>query len=551
MSESIHGSVGTRAAPFSRLVAPRRWPFDDDALFALTQLMDRPDDVGDGPDAEENLFVPAGYTYLGQFVDHDLTLDTTSNLKPDQPSTPTNLRTAAFDLDCVYGDGPSSQPYLYLGDGATLRTGKTIDDPSQPDLLRNTDANGQIDPAGRAIIGDKRNDENSIVSQIQLAFIRFHNQVVAELKQRTPALDGGALFAAARQEVTWTYQRMLLEDFLPRIVAADVRGPFVADWAERGDAAYRLFVPELRDRMPIEFAGAAYRFGHSMVRVGYRLNAQTALPVFNFAGESKDSLTGFQPLPANHVIDDWGRFFPAPDQKALWPGVAVPVNEGAPQVKLKDGGRTGVRLQFAYKIDPNLTGPLGNLPARISGFDGSTPRRIPGDQGPALSLLNLRRGNVFQLASGQSVAAALGNAGGDLHVADLKVRVPAPKPRDALWTFVDVPEPLRQSTPLWLYVLAESQRKIVRKWLGAPHHGKPVEEGFFLSGEGAHTQLGPVGGRIVLETFYGLLDADDRSVLRAAPSSWKPLVMEKKAGPLTFSRILAWTGVVISDGFGA
>lgn len=559
-NEAKHGSIGTRLGDFSRLVAPRRLPFDDDALFEVATAADLPDRLGDGKDAEENLFVPAGYTYLGQFVDHDLTLDTTSNLNPDDATKPTNLRTPAFDLDCVYGDGPSSQPYLYEeldGDRVLLRIGKTADErpgrrEAEDDLPRNRNNQGKIDPEGRAIIGDKRNDENSIVAQIQLAFLKLHNRIVVALKAANPGLKGSALFAAARQELTWTYQRMLLEDYLPRIVEADVLGPFVAAWTEQGDGAYRLYPPALRDRIPIEFAGAAYRFGHSMVRTGYRLNTQTALRVFTFKGTNDESLTGFQPLPASHVIDDWGRFFPEPDLQALWPGRPVAENPGPDQVKIEgpDAGapRPGVRLQFAYKIDPSLTGPLSDLPPRISDFDGGHPRPVKDYSGPSLALLNLRRGNKFALASGQRVAAALGADFDHLRPEELRMRTEL----DGGWTFVDVPEKLRASTPLWLYVLAEAQRKIVRHWL-ATGHGAPVDEAFFFKGQGALSQLGPVGGRIVTETFYGLLDADAGSVLNRAPSTWKPLVMQgvPAGAPLTFSRMLRWSGATISNGFGA
>lgn len=551
MNESAHGSVGTHLEKFSRLVPARKTPFADEDLIAIAKEMDRPDTLSDGPDAEENLFVPAGYTYFGQFIDHDLTLETTSNLNPDEKTPPTNLRTPAFDLDCVYGNGPSDQTYLYEPDLATLRIGTIIDDASKDDLLRNVDRKGKVDSEGRAIIGDKRNDENSIVSQVQLAMIKFHNKVVKHLAaQPNPPAD---LFKAASNEVRWTYQRVLVEDYLTRIVEGSVYDAFVAQRLAHGDEAYLLYPPKLRNRIPLEFAGAAYRFGHSMVRLGYRLNRDTALEVFTHAGESRDSLTGFQPLPASHVIDDWGRFFPAPDNEALWPGVRVNSNTGSPQVAVRDGGNVGnrhVRLQFAYKIDPSVTAPLDDLPARISGFDGGTPVVLkPKYKGPALSLLNLRRGNKFELASGQSVAAFLDGKNGaklsDLQVSDLQIRAEA----GDKWTFQPYPPGLQQETPLWAYVLAEAQRKLVRQWAAAPNNRAPVDDDFFLNGEPAHTQLGPVGGRIVLETFFGLLDADRTSFVYA-PATWTPLVTIGKTGPVTFSRILDWTGLKITDGFG-
>lgn len=549
-SELAHGIAGTREQNFVRLLPPRRGTYDDQLLIAVADQMDVPDNAKDGPDPEENLYVPAGYTYLGQFVDHDLTFDTTSTLNPDDSALPTNLRTPTLDLDNVYGSGPADQPYMYDDDGATLRIGKTVDDASRDDVLRVPaifDSNGTLIAEGRAIIGDKRNDENSIVVQIQLAMIKFHNKVVAALKQK--GLTGNVLFESARDEVRWTYQRMLVEDYLRRIIEAQVYDAFVDDWEERGDDAYILYTPELRTNIPLEFSGAAYRFGHSMVRVGYRLNLLTALPVFTTAGESASSLTGFQPLPGAHVIDDWGRFFPVTSQPDLAPGRHPPKNIGTAQTLATDQKNTFVRLQFAYKIDLNLTGPLDDLPARISDFDDGPQSGIKGNKMPALSLLNLRRGNKFALPSGQTVARALGVESQTVMRAGLKVRIAATS--EGMWKFVDMASFL-EHTPLWLFVLAEAQRKIVKEWADASgNDGKDVaEDPFFMAGEGALTQLGPVGGRLVLETLFGVLDADPRSFRNAAPSTWSPLVLGNTNVTLTFSHILMWTGLTLTDGFG-
>jgi Animal haem peroxidase len=536
--DNPHGQLGTREQSFVRLVEPAEPPFDDAELVELATMLGLGDKLNDGKDGEENLYVPAGYTYLGQFVDHDLTFDTTSTLNPKDPTSPTNVRTPSLDLDCVYGGGPADQPFMYLDDGATLRIGKTLDGSGKDDLPRVPEVSGG---AGRAIIGDKRNDENSIVSQIQLAFLKFHNKVVANQKP----VD----FVAARNEVRWTYQRMLVEDYLRRIVEAPVYDAFVKDRAERGDNAYRLFVPGKRINIPLEFAGAAYRFGHSMVRFGYRLNRERALPIFVQSGESDQSLTGFQALPGDHVIDDWGRFFPALGVPGLAPGQRPEVNRGPEQREVTDGGKggvTAVRLQFAYKIDPNLTAPLNALPQRISDFAGGPKTPVGGVDGPALSLLNLRRGNKFGLASGQRVASAL--CVDPLTYDELMVRTES----GSNWTFKAIPESLRDRTPLWLYVLAEAQRKIVRVWADPTgNNKKDVDEDFFLSGEGAVTQLGPVGGRLVLETFFGLLDADPNSYVNAAPDGWQPPVLQGGEGPVTFSHILLWTGLTLTDGFPA
>ena len=119
--------MGKRERPFSRLLPARSSAYDLGQLSTLAGLMNTTDVFHDGVDGEENLYVPAGYTYLGQFVDHDLTFDTTSSLKPlsEDPlqPDPSNLRSPRFDLDCVYGSGPSDQPYMY--EGAKLLYGKS------------------------------------------------------------------------------------------------------------------------------------------------------------------------------------------------------------------------------------------------------------------------------------------------------------------------------------------------------------------------------------------------------------------------------------------
>jgi len=134
------------------------------------------DEPKDGKDDEES-GIPALYTYLGQFIDHDITFDPASSLQQqNDPDSLTDFRTPAFDLDNVYGRGPDDQPYLYDGNNSFL-LGDTIEgggDPNAKDLPRNG-ANPK-----RALIGDPRNDENTIVSQLQGLFLRFHNRTLAD-----------------------------------------------------------------------------------------------------------------------------------------------------------------------------------------------------------------------------------------------------------------------------------------------------------------------------------------------------------------------------------
>lgn len=144
-----------------------------DALMALgTQMTSAFDAPKDGADAEES-GIPALYTYFGQFMDHDITFDPVSTLiRHKDPDALTDFRTPALDLDNIYGRGPDDQPYLY-DNGPKFLLGDPLNN-GVPDLPRNN-----ADPR-RALIGDPRNDENSIVSQLQCLFLRFHNRLVDE-----------------------------------------------------------------------------------------------------------------------------------------------------------------------------------------------------------------------------------------------------------------------------------------------------------------------------------------------------------------------------------
>lgn len=495
-----HGSIGRREGAFTRLFDKRLVDFDAEALKVLaTQMIGNDGDTASNdPDGEENLAVPAGYTYFGQFVDHDLTFDTTSSLT-DANDGPTNLRTPRLDLDCIYGSGPDDQPYLYATEdvgglfrGASLLLGVALaGSPNRHDLLRVGSGDG-----ARAVIGDPRNDENSIVCNIQAAMIQFHNTVVARLAAQPGAPRGKALFVAARKLVRWTYQRIVVDDFLPRVIEPATYNTFRTRLANLGEGAFQMYKPSLRGGMPIEFAGAAYRFGHSMVRTGYKLNEGHDPQLIFTPGAGLNSLMGFGKLAASHWIE-WRRFFPAGNLFTA---------KGKPPAQNTNEATN--RLQWAYRIDTCLVDPLKLLPDAIS-------------KGDSLADLNLRRGNIFRLVSGQTVAQRLGQA----PLADkyLVVRDSAAGP----YGYMPIPEALRAETPLWHYVLAEAQRELVDLWLakngGQPGAAKLEDDDLLLGlpdqqGDRSHSrapvgQLGPVGGMILLETFFGLLLADGESFM--------------------------------------
>jgi len=256
------------------------------------------------PDDEENFGIPAGYTYLGQFIDHDITFDPSSlSMQRMDPDALIDFRTPRLDLDCLYGRGPADQPYLYvddlkflLGERALTRGNVATRAKDLPRLSND-----------RAVIGDKRNDENVIVSQLQGLFLNFHNAVCDSIKDPT--------FGDVQRLVRWHYQWVVLTDFLPRIVGEDLMAELIPGFAERKinihtrPPSLKFYHWRNEPFMPIEFSAAVYRFGHSMVRPIYRLSAELKGfededgsiqgRKFVFSADRLRGLNGFQSFPSN------------------------------------------------------------------------------------------------------------------------------------------------------------------------------------------------------------------------------------------------------------
>jgi hypothetical protein len=521
-----HGGQGSQQSSFSRLLKkdedykPLQLSDPDKIIGIIAHAVDQgPDTASDTPDDQENPFVPAAYTYFGQFIDHDLTFDTRSTLQtitPGLSSLPNDERTPRLDLDCLYGLGPNSAPFMYDEDG------RLVTNPDKPfDLPRSATRFTPDDPMShRAIIGDPRNDENSIVCQLQLAFIQFHNAMIAHFKQQ--GLTGNTLFRAAQREVRFTYQKIVVTDFLKRVVQKAVYDPFVEDHAAHGDRAYKLYRNgAMRDALPMEFTGAAYRFGHSGVRNAYRLNQGFQRLIFNGADDAAESLVGFGDLPESHKID-WGLFV----TDRLPPGTK---GNNPSQVGGQDVPADTHRLQYAYKLDTTLVNPLLALPPRIGG---------PGPLFNSLAARNLKRGYNFSLPSGQDIAGVLGIA-----------KHPPLKFGDELLAFKDMPgmpaedaKALEAHTPLWLYTLAEGQACLAKpdgSFATKVKDGKTVID----KDSDAGTQLGPVGGRIVLEVLFAILDDDPDSYFRAKPETWHSVV-KPGASTITLWDLLRFVGLV-------
>jgi Animal haem peroxidase. len=501
--ETLHSFNGIGDPGKFGIMFPNLLPLhvDDDALFELAKAMKDNGERGADPDSEgDNDRIPAGYTYLGQFIDHDITLDTTPlDQQKADPMATENFRTPALDLDSLYGDGPGIHPYLYQRDPDTFaitpklligHAGPSANELGEPiaslpnDLPRNQ--------VGHALIFDERNDENLLVAQMHLLMLKFHNAVVDWLRKNGSSLDGAALFNEARRIVTWHYQWIVLFDFVELLTEPGL----VNRIKKEGRRFYRF---KLRPYMPAEFAAACYRLGHSMVRETYSHNRAfhpgtpsiangTLQLLFFFTGKSGRIVGELAPdpaafppnpqqmLPSNWVID-WRRFF---------------------DIEGRDG--PGFTFNLSRKLDPFIAPSLHTLPGL---------REDPTEQEEReanLAFRNLRRGVQIGLPSGQAVCRAM----------NLEPMTP-----EEIATGSDGEvarrHGLHEATPLWYYVLKEAEH----------HHGGK--------------RLGPMASTIVAETFLGMVHGDPESFLWKR-SNWKPELPCRNAGHFTMADLIRFVG---------
>lgn len=441
--------------------------------------------------------IPAGYTYLGQFLDHDLTLDPTQlDVNRTSISELQSLRSPTLDLDSLYGRGPQLEPQFYEPDGLHLKTGVPVPTPGVPTLAAQKGFDlprRQIDsadgPARQALIPDRRNDENLAVGQIHLAFIRFHNRVVDDMiAAGSPSIG---LFERAREKVVLHYQHMVRTDFLPRIAAQ----PVVDDVFANGRKVFEVDGDPTNATMPLEFSGAAFRLGHSMVRTGYSWNRffpQLAdghiFRLFRFSGTSGTLLpTGHAPGSPEDIdelengpfgsalpsiwVTDWPRLFDF-----------SPINDatGAPIASL---ARPAEEFNFAAFIDPALVNPLQRLPFGSIGTPVTASKRN-------LAFRNLVRGNMLELPSGQQLAAVMNGLKLDVRaLTDDEIRHGLGDGTSPQLEAAEIPglADIDGRTPLWLYILREAE----------------------LNGG----RLAGVGARIVAETFHRAIQASRVSLM--------------------------------------
>ncbi|MET0510666.1 MAG: heme peroxidase family protein [Thermoleophilaceae bacterium] len=428
---------------------------------------------GGGPVSQ----IPAGFTYLGQFIDHDLTFDRTSVMLGANISPAAMLqgRSPSLDLDSLYGAGPQypESAKFYEADGLHLKVGKTIAAGGIPakngfDLPRG--AGNTVAKKRKAIIPDPRNDENLVVAQTHLALMRFHNRVVDTQLGSVPPSQK---FAAARELVTKHYQWMIRNDYLNRICQATV----VSNVFNQGRKAFEVgATPTDVPTMPIEFSIAAFRLGHAMIRRAYNWNkefddgAGTLDWLFIFSAGSGD-LFGEQRLASNWIAD-FRRLYDF--NEANKPNLAVPA----------------AKFNRAMRIDTTLVNPLKNLPP--GSFGG--PNVPFNDPRANLAFRNLARAKMVKLATGQQMATFLKGKGVNLtKLTKKQIRDGNNGAQLDNLTQTQLAAFLKD-TPLWFYILREAE----------------------LNGG----KLKGVGARIVAETMHRAMEGSQHSIVR--DPTWKP-----------------------------
>jgi hypothetical protein len=456
-------------------------PFNATTQALLGQLGDMMGDPGREPNpASHNpadagvSSIPAGFTYFGQFVDHDITFDVSSTLDVEtNANTINNMRSPALDLDSVYGRGPGLDPFLYVfpssGPSTAIKFQLGTNTNTGPGGPSNTGAPGgmvaqtsfdvpRMLGTNTAVIGDPRNDENLLVVQFHHAMLCFHNAVVDLL---LAAAFAGDIFAEAKRIVIHHYQWAVMHDFLVRICGAAAVNNAIASVVAPVGSSFR---------MPVEFAVAAYRFGHSMIRDTYWVN-------FNFPNATLGQVFEFNRNPRLPVFSNWA-------------------------------------VDFNAFFDTGVSVPVHNKARRIDSFMANGLEALPGFAGlmSILATRNLRRGLALGLPSGQGMASAFGIA--PMSAAELTLGLPAAE--------VNVLNSsgglLLSNTPLWYYILREAAVL------------------------GGGNQLGPVGGRIVAETFVRMLKRDASSYLNV-PGGFAPILPSAIAGDFTVADLVTFAGV--------
>jgi heme peroxidase len=409
--------------------------------------------------------IPVGYTYLSQFIAHELT----SMRDVSEGGTPRSDRTPVFDLDSLYGD-PKVEGTLTVD--RQMRLGRTTAD--RPEDLPRT-------AGGEALIGDRRNDDNLPLAQTHVALLKFHNAVVSAFPQR----DKDQIKEIVRQH----FQSVVLHDYLARVIDPDV----YRNVMRCGRAIFCLEAVEPKPFcLPIEFAVAGFRFGHSMIRNLYPLwNGSSNAMLATFWTNTHSSAE----QPITQLDDDWVNKW----SRLVWlPGQTEPPIMAAP-------------------INTRLASALGKMPKPVLP-DLIGPGAQPSDNLAARTLL---RGHTVRIKNARTVVDKVNVALAAANRMDMQITCLSDAELEqgepdcvvkCLNRRLSSGLSLLDRTPLWFYLLKEAEVR------------------------GRDGRLGPLGSRIVMETIHAAIQFSPSSILRAGGGPpWKPLPELKPSCPTEYA----------------
>ncbi len=439
-------------------------------------------DLGNRFDREEtNSSIPSGYTYFAQFIDHDISFDSKSdrfttadnpweNITIDEIENKCN---PSFDLETLYGfdeHGNIPKTDLLKENSSTILKLEFTqgESGSLNELARREYPNDfPRDAYKMANIYDKRNDENFLLAQTQIAFMKFHNSVAQYLNEKIGYKDSPERFKLIREVVIRHYQYIILNDYLPKIVKRSV-----LEKVKNEVPNNRFYTPDSDDiYIPLEFAVAAFRTGHSMIRPSYKLNSE-----FNYNNPETlgniTSLTGRGGLLEKAKVSskwliNWRRFY-----------------------NIDNSATNNTNFNFAKKINTQYADVLGIL------RPGADMERAN-----SLSALDLFRGRLFGLPTGQAVAEEITRKCLDDPIRVLtEVQINSRLPGGLRETF-------SKETPLLFYILAEAE---------------------FPENEDDNDKLGDVGSWIMAETIVRLIYETPISILKEPMDSFKYFLAEDR-----------------------
>jgi hypothetical protein len=426
-------------------------------LGAAMRFNDLPDDPCD---------IPAAYTYLGQFIFHDCSFmaDGNSAVKP------VNKRSAALDLDSIFNVSEDHPPIVGCpASTGPMPIGCTEEERKALDLPRTA--------TGQPVIGDSRNDDNLPLAQVHMALLRFYNAVA----QVEPNAD------EAKKLTALHFQSVVLHDYLKRVIAPDV----YCDVLENGRAIIDP-TPGKSHRtppflLPLEFAAACGRFGHSMIRNNY----------------------------------NWNQYHPGADLTAFWDNTFS--SSPDPTLRLRD--RWYARWQRLLGMDlepgesPIMAARIGTRFAWLLGRIATEALPDAGQFDPPslgnnLASRSLERGHILRLNSGQAIALtvrdalmALGRPSFEI-LTEPELLVGETTAAQGIMTRFGI----TRATPLWFYTLKEAAVRSDGKCLG------------------------PLGSRIVMETLHAAIDYATPSILtESGHSPWRPDPRLRPASPVEYT----------------